>query len=200
MLRVRPLRRNLSLRVAQLPFGRERSAGLQGALPTSTSSRRELRSFARRRGSRGPGYPNLVYFTATGPTLIVGPNQLTYKSTDGGRTFVRVSDTFPAEAGGPCLRAGYPQAGVSSPRTEPFIDPGRARLSTSCPRSPSARCASASCEARTRGRAGSTSRFRAAALRCSSPPSRSTPRTRSIWRGPTARPVGSSRPRRRTAR
>jgi len=57
------------------------------------------------------GYPNLVYFTATGPTLIVGPNQLTYKSTDGGRTFVKMSDTFPAKQAAR-LRAGYPQGGV----------------------------------------------------------------------------------------
>jgi hypothetical protein len=57
------------------------------------------------------GHSNLVYFAATGPTLITGPNQLTYKSIDGGATFVRVSDTFPAKQAAR-LRAGYPQSGV----------------------------------------------------------------------------------------
>ena len=59
------------------------------------------------------GYPNVVYFTATGPTLIVGFNQLTYKSLDGGKTFTRTTDSF-SRLQARTFRAGYPQTGVVS--------------------------------------------------------------------------------------
>ncbi|MEY4508021.1 MAG: hypothetical protein RLZZ450_143 [Pseudomonadota bacterium] len=57
------------------------------------------------------GYPNVVYYCATGPTLIVGPNQLHYRSTDGGKSWERVGDGFPLERTR-ALAAGYPQGGV----------------------------------------------------------------------------------------
>ena len=111
------------------------------------------------------------------------PTSFTYRSTDGGATFVRVSDTFPDEAGGatscrlpaerrrrfgridlsavgghaPRLRAHLPEAQDARPR--------RAKLGRGA-------------------KLGTLRGSRAAALRCSSPRSQSTTRTRSIWRGP----------------
>jgi hypothetical protein len=35
------------------------------------------------------GYPNVVYYCATGPTLIFGPDRFCFRSVDGGKTFVR---------------------------------------------------------------------------------------------------------------
>ncbi|HMJ12644.1 MAG TPA: sialidase family protein [Polyangiaceae bacterium] len=55
------------------------------------------------------GYPNMVYFCAEGPTLIIGPNRMCYRSLDGGRTFARTkSDAVDAARG----QGGWPQAGA----------------------------------------------------------------------------------------
>jgi BNR/Asp-box repeat len=61
------------------------------------------------------GYPSVVYYTATGPTLIVGPNQLNYRSTDGGKSWERMADSFTRERTR-ALAAGYPQSGVVDTR------------------------------------------------------------------------------------
>jgi photosystem II stability/assembly factor-like uncharacterized protein len=34
-------------------------------------------------------YPNVVYYCATGPTIILGPDRFCFRSVDGGKTFVR---------------------------------------------------------------------------------------------------------------
>ncbi|MEY4577638.1 MAG: hypothetical protein RL701_2341, partial [Pseudomonadota bacterium] len=57
------------------------------------------------------GYPHMLYFSATGPTLIFGPNQLTYRSSDGGQTWQRTGDMFDARQLS-SLQFGYPQCGV----------------------------------------------------------------------------------------
>jgi hypothetical protein len=35
------------------------------------------------------GYPNVVYYCATGPTVILGPDRFCFRSVDGGKTFAR---------------------------------------------------------------------------------------------------------------
>jgi hypothetical protein len=60
------------------------------------------------------GYPSMLYFSATGPTLIFGPNQQTYRSSDGGVSWQRTADMFDAERVAR-LDVGFVQAGVVAP-------------------------------------------------------------------------------------
>ena len=71
--------------------------------PATESSRRALAA---------SGYPNVLYFTATGPTLISGPNQINYKSLDGGASWTRLADVFDRDKRG---ATGFPQRGVVTP-------------------------------------------------------------------------------------
>jgi hypothetical protein len=41
------------------------------------------------------GYPSALYYCATGPTLIVGPDRFCFRSLDGGRTFTRTKTEVP---------------------------------------------------------------------------------------------------------
>ena len=67
---------------------------------------------ASRQALAASGYPNVLYFTATGPTLISGPNQINYKSMDGGVSWTRLTDTFDRDKRG---ATGFPQRGVVTP-------------------------------------------------------------------------------------
>jgi hypothetical protein len=58
------------------------------------------------------GYPSVVYFCATGPTILIGPNRFCYRSLDGGKTFVRTAtDAVDSNAG----QRGWPEAGAIAP-------------------------------------------------------------------------------------
>jgi hypothetical protein len=58
------------------------------------------------------GYPNVVYYCATGPALIVGPNRMCYRSVDGGATFVRTGADAVDSARG---QRGWPNQGAVGP-------------------------------------------------------------------------------------
>ena len=55
------------------------------------------------------GYPDMVYYCATGPMAIIGPDHICYRSTDGGKTFTETA-TRPAAGSG-----GYPTGGAVGP-------------------------------------------------------------------------------------
>jgi hypothetical protein len=46
------------------------------------------------------GYPNVVYYCATGPMLIFGPDRFCFRSVDGGKTFVRTQGNPGPDPGG----------------------------------------------------------------------------------------------------
>jgi len=60
------------------------------------------------------GFPSVVYFSATGPVLIHGPNQLHFKSLDGGLSWTRMANAFTPEQE-QSLTLGFPQRGVVAP-------------------------------------------------------------------------------------
>ncbi len=60
----------------------------------------------------GNGYPNMVYFCAGGPTLIVGPDHFCYRSVDGGKTFARTAGNPVDSNNG---QHGYPNSGAIGP-------------------------------------------------------------------------------------
>ncbi len=60
------------------------------------------------------GYPSMLYFSATGPTLIFGPNQITYRSSDGGLSWERTADMFDEDRVSR-LEVGFPQPGAVGP-------------------------------------------------------------------------------------
>ena len=67
---------------------------------------------ASKQALQASGYPNVVYYCATGPTLIVGPNRMCYRSVDGGNTFTRTaSDAIDSARG----QRGYPNQGAVAP-------------------------------------------------------------------------------------
>ncbi len=55
------------------------------------------------------GYPDMVYYCATGPTPITGPDHICYRSTDGGKSFTETA-THPIVGSG-----GYPTGGAVGP-------------------------------------------------------------------------------------
>jgi hypothetical protein len=64
------------------------------------------------------GYPDMVYYCATGPTAIVGPDHICYRSTDGGKTFT-VTATHPV-----ATSDGYPTAGAVGPDGTLYVPKG----------------------------------------------------------------------------
>jgi hypothetical protein len=65
------------------------------------------------------GYPDMVYYCATGPTAITGPNHICYRSTDGGKTFTRGATDPVAMSNG-----GYPTAGAVGPDGTVYVPKG----------------------------------------------------------------------------
>jgi len=65
------------------------------------------------------GYPDMVYYCATGPTPIIGPDHICYRSTDGGHTFTQTASD-PVSASGD----GYPTAGVVGPDGTVYVPKG----------------------------------------------------------------------------
>jgi hypothetical protein len=59
------------------------------------------------------GYPNMVYFCAGGPTLIIGPDHFCYRSVDGGKTFARTAGNPVDSNNG---QQGYPNSGAINRR------------------------------------------------------------------------------------
>jgi photosystem II stability/assembly factor-like uncharacterized protein len=65
------------------------------------------------------GYPDMVYYCATGPTAITGPNHICYRSTDGGKTFTQGATDPVAMSNG-----GYPTAGAVGPDGAVYVPKG----------------------------------------------------------------------------
>jgi hypothetical protein len=67
---------------------------------------------ARRAALAAAGVVNMVYFCATGPTFLSGPDRMCYRSVDGGETFERTgADAIDAAAG----QHGFPNGGSVGP-------------------------------------------------------------------------------------
>jgi hypothetical protein len=64
-------------------------------------------------------YPDMVYYCATGPTAIIGPDHICYRSTDGGKTFTQTATDPVSGSGG-----GYPTAGVVGPDGTLYVPKG----------------------------------------------------------------------------
>ncbi|HEX4446160.1 MAG TPA: sialidase family protein [Polyangiaceae bacterium] len=65
-------------------------------------------------------YPDMVYYCATGPQAIIGPDHICYRSTDGGKTFVETA-THPVSGSD-----GYPPAGAVGPDGTVYVPKGSA--------------------------------------------------------------------------
>jgi hypothetical protein len=64
------------------------------------------------------GYPNMVYYCAEGPTLIVGPDRFCYRSVDGGKTFTRTATNAVDDSRG---QTGWPDQGTVGPDGTLFV-------------------------------------------------------------------------------
>jgi hypothetical protein len=73
---------------------------------------------ARKAALAQSGYPDMVYYCATGPVAITGPNHICYRSTDGGKTFTRGA-TDPVAS-----TDGYPAAGAVGPDGKVYVPKG----------------------------------------------------------------------------
>jgi hypothetical protein len=65
------------------------------------------------------GYPDMVYYCATGPTAIIGPDHICYRSVDGGKTFTETA-THPVSGSG----GGYPTSGAVGPDGTVYVPKG----------------------------------------------------------------------------
>ncbi len=64
-------------------------------------------------------YPSMVYFCATGPQVLTGPDRMCYRSVDGGKTFTRTkTDAIDAKAG----QKGWPNAGAVGPDGTIYVE------------------------------------------------------------------------------
>jgi hypothetical protein len=64
------------------------------------------------------GYPDMVFYCATGPTAIIGPDHICYRSVDGGKTFTETA-TDPVSSSD-----GYPTAGAVGPDGTFYVPKG----------------------------------------------------------------------------
>jgi hypothetical protein len=67
------------------------------------------------------GYPDMVYYCATGPMPITGPDHICYRSEDGGKTF---TETATHPVAGPS--GGYPTGGAVGPDGVLYVPRGSA--------------------------------------------------------------------------
>jgi hypothetical protein len=72
---------------------------------------------ARKAALAASGYPSVVYYSATGPALIIGPDHMFFRSLDGGKTFTRTA-TDPDDT------VGYPTAGAVAPDGTVYVPMG----------------------------------------------------------------------------
>jgi photosystem II stability/assembly factor-like uncharacterized protein len=72
---------------------------------------------ARKAALAASGYPSVVYYSATGPQLFLGPDHMLFRSLDGGKTFTRTA-TDPDDT------VGFPTAGAVGPDGTLYVPMG----------------------------------------------------------------------------